>query len=305
MSNPAYYTPERVGTLYAPDTQSAATAGTAAGLSKASEDTRRVYVLLVDMQVDFIHPDGALSVPGAVEDTKRMVDWLYAHAGDITKIAASIDSHYTVQIFHPPWWVNAEGKHPDPYTPISSDEVKSGVWKPLYEPEWSVEYVEKLEEQAKKTLMIWPFHTLIGTPGHSLVPAVYEAIAYHTAAREATPHLLMKGMIPKSEHYSMMEPEVRVEGHPEGGVKTDFLDEIASYDAIYVTGQAKSHCVLETVTSMMRYYPREIVEKIRVIEDGMSSVAHPEIDFEAMANEQYARFAENGLRLIKTDDGLV
>lgn len=304
MSLPDYYTPERIGQLYKPNIDDATRVGNAAGLKPSSGDQQKTYLLLIDMQVDFIHPDGALSVPGAVEDTRRMVEWLYAHAGAITQIAASLDSHYTVQIFHPPWWGNAAGEHPAPFTPITSAEVKDGVWRPLYAPEWSREYVEKLEEQAKKTLMIWPYHTLIGTPGHSLAPAVYEALAYHTAARGASPRLLMKGMIPRSEHYSMMEPEVRVADHPEGGLKTDLLDEIARYDAIYVTGQAKSHCVLETVASMMRYYPREVVEKVRVITDGMSAVAHPEIDFDAMADEQYARFAENGLKLVTTADGL-
>lgn len=138
MTAPDYYTPERVGTLYVPDARAAANAGTAAGLSNATADQRRIYVLLVDMQVDFVHPDGALAVPGAVDDTKRTIEWLYANAGEITQIAASLDSHYTVQIFHPPWWVNNAGEHPAPFTPITADEVKSGAWKPLYLPEWSL-----------------------------------------------------------------------------------------------------------------------------------------------------------------------
>ncbi|PJF21993.1 MAG: hypothetical protein CUN56_08225, partial [Phototrophicales bacterium] len=179
---------------------------------------------------------------------------------------------------------------------------KRGTWQPLYEQEWSQNYVAQLEQSAKKQLMIWPYHTLLGTPGHALVPAIYEAIAYHTAARRIQPTILIKGTLPITEHYSIMEPEVKIEGNPMGQLNTSLLDVIGQYDLIYVAGQAKSHCVLETLASMMRYYPPEIIAKIRVLEDAMSSVTHPEIDFDHLANETLAQFAEQGMKLVKTSD---
>lgn len=300
MAFPDYYTPERVGTLYAPNVSAATAAGSSAGLKPSTEDRRRVYLLLVDVQVDFVHPDGALSVPGAVDDTRRTVEWIYRHAAELTTIGASLDSHLPIQIFHPAWWADANGQHPAPFTVITSADVKSGKWRALVMPDWSLAYTEKLEESAKKTLMIWPYHTLIGTPGQALVPALYEAIAYHTAARQSQPDLLTKGTIPQTENYSIMEPEVKVPDDPNGGVNTRFMDKLASYDLIYVAGQAKSHCVLETVSSMMRYYPPEVVQKLRILSDAMSSVAHPEIDFEALANEAYRRFRDNGLTFTDT-----
>jgi hypothetical protein len=53
---------------------------------------------------------------------------------------------------------------------------------------------------------------------------------------------------------------------------------------------------------MMRYYPPDTIQKIRVLEDAMSSVAHPEIDFDAIANEAFDRFRQNGLMMSKTTD---
>lgn len=302
MKLPDYYAPERIGEIYKPETLEAVEAGRMAGMTPSIKDRKRIFLLLVDMQVDFVHPDGTLSVPGAVEDARRTVEWIYAHAPEITTIGASLDSHVPLQIFSPTWWQNPDGDHPQPYTAISSDEVHAGQWQPLYEVEWSKGYVEKLEAQAKKQLMIWPYHTLIGTPGHTLVPALYEALAYHTAARQSQPQLLEKGKIPKTEHYSIMEPEVKVPEEPNGVVNKQFMDKLATHDLIYVAGQAKSHCVLETVSSMMRYYPEDVIRKLRVLEDAMSSVAHPEIDFEAMANETLGRFQANGLSLVKTTD---
>ncbi len=304
MTFPDYYTPDRMGQLYAPDVAAATSAGTVAGLKPSAKDNQRVFLLLIDVQVDFVHPDGALSVPGAVEDTRHIVEWIYKHVDRITTIGASLDSHYPIQIFHPAWWEDANGNHPDPFTAIASDDVKSGKWKPLHMAEWSQTYTQRLEEQARKMLMIWPFHALIGTPGQDLVPALYEAIAYHTIARHSQPMLLTKGTIPETEHYSIMEPEVKVLGHPNGDVNKTFMDKLGEYDLIYVTGQAKSHCVLETVSSMIHYYPPEIVHKIRVLEDGMSSVAHPEIDFDALANETFERFQDNGLTMTTTGAGI-
>lgn len=307
MRVPGYYMPEKVGELYTPNTAAAVAAGRAAGLPPASEDHQRVLLLLVDVQVDFVHPDGALSVPGAVDDTRRTIEWIYEHAGAITTIAASLDSHLPLQIFSPTWWADADGKHPDPYTAITAEEVEAGRWQPLYDVEWSREYVQRLQEQARKDLMIWPFHTLIGTPGHTLVPPLYEAIAYHAAARGAQPEFLEKGSIPQTEHYSIFEPEVKIDGHPMGGLNTAFLEMLATYDRVYFTGQAKSHCVLETANSLMHAFSGQpdVVDKMRFIEDTTSSVKHPVIDFEELANETLLGYAAQGLRFIKSTDPLV
>lgn len=303
---PNFYNTAQVGKLYIPNTAMAVQQGRAAQLTPADRDQRRIILLLVDPQVDFIHTDGALSVPGAVEDARRTIEWLYAHTQSLTAIAASLDSHIPTQIFYPTWWITAEGAHPDPFTAITGADVDSGRWQPVYEPEWSRHYVHTLEQQAKKALMIWPYHTMLGTPGHSITPALYEAITYHAAARQSRPTFLNKGMIPQTEHYSLLEPEVKASHEPQGDLNRDFLAMLATYDLIYVAGQAKSHCVLETIASVMRHYrknPDEIA-KWRLLTDCMSSVAHPEIDFEALAKEAFVQYAAQGLTLVTSQDPL-
>jgi nicotinamidase/pyrazinamidase len=304
MAFPEFYDPTQVGTLYVPNTTVAITAGNNAGVKSSDNDSFRTALLLIDAQVDFIHTDGALSVPGAVDDTRRTIEWLFNHIGEVTTIIASLDSHTPIQIFSPSWWVNAEGRHPDPFTIITSAEVQSSQWRALYQASWSGEYVERLEEQAKKQLMIWPYHTLIGTPGHTITPALYEAIAYHTAARKTQPRFVIKGTIPETENYSIFEPEVKMDKLENGGLNTALLDELATYDRVYVAGQAKSHCVLESVTSMMRYFDGqpEIIEKIYLLKDAMSSVVSPGIDFDVLADKTYAQFAEHGLNITTTNE---
>jgi nicotinamidase-related amidase len=306
MTLPEFYQKARVGTIFRPDVTTATEAGINAGFDLASSDQRRRLLLLVDEQVDFVHEDGSLSVPGAVEDTRRLIEWLYKNTGKITAIAASLDSHSPVQIFFPTWWVDKEGNPPDPYTIISDEDVEKGTWLPLYEEEWSMGYVQQLKERAKKDLMIWPFHTLLGTQGHTLTPALYEAMAYHSAARKAKVEFIVKGTIAKTEYYSLLEPEVKVEGDPRGKLNQDFLERLMAFDSVYIAGQAKSHCVLETITSIMRRYgdEREMVGKIHLLMDCTSSVQHAEIDFEKMAQETYAEFERKGLRLTDSTEPL-
>ena len=303
---PAFYDATKVDQLYMPNIAGAAAAGMTAGLPAANLDKRRVMLLLVDPQIDFIFPQGSLCVPGAVDDTRRTIEWILRNAGEITSISASLDSHTTFQIFYPTWWGNDKGEHPAPFTVITSDDIHKGKWRPLVDPAWSLQYVEKLERGGKYSLMIWPYHTMIGTPGQSLVPALSEAIMYHAAARHAQPTWLIKGTIPQTENYSILEPEVKVPNHPAGGLNTGFLDMLGKYDLLYVAGQAKSHCVLSTMRSILDYFSTQpaVLNKIRFLMDCTSSVQHPDVDFDALANAELAQMEGKGIRLVTSNEAI-
>ena len=306
MHLPNFYQPDRVGSLYRPDVAEAVVQGLKVGCEPADLDEKKRMLLLVDEQVDFVHEDGSLYVPGAVEDVERLIHWIFRNTGEITAIAASLDSHIPIQIFFQTWWTDPEGNYPGPYTSITSQDVEEGKWRPVYEEEWSINYVHRLKEKAKKDLMIWPYHTLIGTEGHNITPALYEAIAYHSAARQSKPEFVVKGTIAKTEYYSLLEPEVKVDDDPRGSLQELFLDQLLDFDEVYIAGQAKSHCVLETITSIMERYgeQKEVVQKFHVLMDCTSSVQHPEIDFEAMAEESFKEFENKGIKLVDTTESL-
>ncbi len=306
MPFPAYYDPRKVGTAYQPNIYDAVDAGVDLRLASADTDNPQVALVLVDMQRDFLHRDGALYVPGAIDDCRRIVEWIYRHVAAISKIFVSLDSHYPLQIFFPTWWRDADKRHPAPNTVITAEDVHAGRCQPVYEPEWTLQYLDQLENQHKKQLMIWPFHTLVGTSGHSLSPALYEAICYHTAARQAQPELIIKGEIAKTEHYSILEPEVKVADHPQGQLNVKLLGELEQFDLVYIAGEAKSHCVLETVNSMMRHFrgQSDVISRLRILEDAMSSVHVPGIDFEAMTNEVFEQHKTGGLTLVTTGEGI-
>lgn len=293
-----------VDQIYEPNFQAAYEAGLASFQRPASKDSPRVLAWLIDVQVDFVFPApiGRLTVPNALEDTRRTIQWIYQNVHQVTQIAASLDTHTPFQIFYPPWWRDTNGNHPAPFTVITAEDVRKGRWQPTTEPVWSIRYLEELEQHGKKQLMIWPFHCMEGTSGRALVPALSEAIMYHSGARMAQPTYLTKGTIAHTEFYSVVEPEVKYSKHPEGGLNTRFLDMLTQFDLIYIAGQARSHCVLETMRSVMRHFANnpDVIRKLRFLDDCTSSIS----GFEQQAETQIAQFVAQGMKLVKSSDSI-
>ncbi len=296
---PAFYDPQRIGALYYPDTARIAAAAAAAELSPASQDTRPVHLLLIDMQVDFCHPSGSLYVPGALGDVQRTIEFIYRNAAHITQITCSLDSHLPSQIFSPGWWADADGQPPAPFTIISAADVQRGRWRARFEPAWSAEYVARLEQEAKKLLTIWPYHVLIGSPGHMLDPELWSAVVWHALARQTQPRWLAKGSEPRTEHYSIVRPEVPLPGMSDGGRNRVLLEELARADMILVAGEAMSHCVLETMEDLVEEFggQPDALRRLILLRDCTSPVVHPEIDFGAIAAGRLAELAQMGVRL--------
>lgn len=297
---PDYYDPNRIGQLFYPDVQKISEQAEAAGLKAAAEDDTKVLFLIIDMQVDFCHEQGTLYTPGALDDIRRVTDFTFRNAESITHITCSMDSHYPFQIFHPPWWVDESGGHPPPFTVITYEDVKKGVWRPACEPEWSMHYVEELERQAKKQLLIWPYHVPIGGVGHMIDPELWSAVFWHSVARRTQPTWWRKGSLPKTEHYSVLQPEVNVAEDPQGGLSPDFLHLLDEYDYVLIAGEAASHCVQETAEDLIDVYgdTPEKLQRFLLLKDCTSPVQHPEIDFARIAEEKFASFEKAGLRLI-------
>lgn len=299
-SLPSHYQPSKVGTLYKPDLATVSRDAERAKLTPAHRDARPCALLLVDFQIDFCHADGALAVPGAIDDLRRTIELIYSEAERFKTLVISLDSHLSYQIFYPTWWIDERGDHPAPHTVIDSAAVRAGKFRPIREVAWSLRYVEELEQKAKKALYVWPYHTMIGSLGQALDPALFEAVHWHAVARRSQPIFLQKGMIPTTEHYSPFEPEVKVPTHPHGSLNTTMLKTLETHERIYVAGEAKSHCVLEACASMVRHFEHapDVIGRIHFLRDCTSSVVAPGIDFDALAERELAAFARKGMRFV-------
>lgn len=289
--------------VYSARVQEFTEAGRLAGLTPARDDREKVAVVLVDYQHDFVDPTGTLAVPGAQADIARFLSWFYASAPTITSIYASLDTHLPYQIFFSSWWHDPRtGTHPQPFTAISAAEVNTGRWAPLFQPEWSIYYVNKLAEQARKDLMIWPYHTMQGTIGHALVAPISEAITWHSAARGTQPTYITKGLTARTEFYGIFGAEVDDPEDATSSLNLALLEAVTHHDRVYIAGEAKSHCVLETARQLVSHLSEqpELLARLHILSDCTSSVQHPQVDFDALAEQELRLMQQRGVHLVSS-----
>jgi nicotinamidase-related amidase len=325
---PPHFDPSRVGEIWRVPYQERAEQAHAwaaeHGLPPALDDDCRICLVLVDVQNTFCIPGFELFVAGrsgngAVDDNRRLCEFLYRNLGAITAIIPTLDTHHAMQIFHAAWLVDADGRHPDPYTLVAQEDVESGRWRvnPAAAESVGVEadyaqlqlldYTRKLEERGKYALTVWPYHAMLGGVGHALVPAVEEAVFFHTVARSSQPAFQPKGDNPLTEHYSMLGPEV-TEG-PGGETiagKNDLLiQQLMGYDAIVVAGQAKSHCVAWTIDDLLEgddARERALAPRTYLLEDCTSPVVVPGMDYTDEADAAFERFAAAGMHVVRSTE---
>lgn len=326
---PPHYAPQKVGEIWRVDyaereLEAEAWAGRYR-LQPVSEDRFRIALLAVDVQNTFCIPGfelfvGGRSGQGAVEDNRRLCEFIYRNLDIITQIFPTLDTHQAAQIFHPVFFINDAGEHPTPYTQISVEDVERGAWRfnralattleldPEYVQEHLLHYTHALARSGHYALTIWPYHAMLGSIGHALVPAFEEALFFHGIARQSQPDFQVKGNVVLTENYSAIEPEVKADkyGKPLGVLNQALLDRLRTFDAVLVAGQAKSHCVAWTVQDLLDEYQErdpEQIRKIYLLVDCMSPVVAPGvIDYTEIADAAFERFAEAGMHLVRSID---
>ncbi len=296
------------------------------GLRPAAEDSFRIALLVVDVQNTFCVPDFELFVAGrsgtgAVEDTRRLCEFVYRNLGSITQILPSLDTHSAMQVFHAIWLVDERGNHPDPYTLVSAEDVESGRWRMNgrvadalgidagYAERHLAHYTRRLAEGGKYDLTVWPYHAILGGIGHALVAAVEEAIFFHSVARFSQPDFQVKGDNPLTEHYSMLGPEVTEgpDGDRLGGKDTALIEKLLGFDAVVVAGQAKSHCLAWTIDDLLEDEDvrDRLAERTYLLEDCTSPVVVPgAVDYTDEADAAFERYAAAGMHVVSSTDAI-
>jgi nicotinamidase-related amidase len=325
---PEHFDPNRVGEVwrvpYEDRAREASAWGDKHGLGRAAEDSVCLCLLAVDIQNTFCIPDFELFVAGrsgtgAVDDNRRLCEFIYRNLGEITQIFPSLDTHNAMQIFHAIWLVDENGDHPAPYTLVSAEDVASGRWRMNsavaeglgidvdYAERHLAYYTRRLAEGGKYDLTIWPYHAMLGGIGHALVSAVEEAIFFHGLARYSSPEFQVKGDNPLTEHYSMLGPEVTEgpDGNYLGGKNAELIEKLLTFDAVVVAGQAKSHCLAWTIDDLLRDEEagERLAERTYLLEDCTSPVVVPGVvDYTDEADAAFERYAAAGMHVVRSTD---
>lgn len=275
---------------------------------------------------------GRLSVAGAWNDIRRLVEWDMKNAHLITTHAASIDAHPFTARFDKHFYTAREnnpyglkvGEHPFNFM----DEgqmfpmiTQKSLWHPKFNPDgwWRPagfrdrdfdeiwHYVGKLG-----AVYLWDMHCHRHTGGAIMDPIVTASLMHHTFLRgrlTAEPVWFVKGASWRTEFFGMHDPEYPIANDPAARSTANIVDlldglperGIEAFDLVVYTGQAASHCLLKTVqqgAKQMKDAGRDdLIAKVVFLRDGASNI----VGFDEIAKQGWVELAAQGLRIETTE----
>jgi nicotinamidase/pyrazinamidase len=279
--------------------------------------TQSIQLLIIDPQNDFCDlPQGwqpsdpltgqrrapALPVKGAHADMQRLGQLIDAGKAGISDIIVTLDSHHRLDVAHPLFWVVADGGDVPPFTSITAQQVRDGLYRPRRAevlPRVQA-YLDELEARGRYTLMIWPVHCEIGTWGHNVHAEVLAACNRWEEANWTAVQQVYKGANPWTEHYSAMQAEVPDADDPDTQLNQALIAQLDQADVLLIAGEASSHCVKATTEHIVDNLPSGQLSKIVLLTDCMSPVG----GFEAQAEGFLAAMRDRGVRLATSQEAL-
>jgi nicotinamidase-related amidase len=227
----------------------------------------------------------------------RLADWLTSHGGTLAAIHVTLDTHHALDIAHPAWWIDADGRAPAPFTIVTSEDLDRGRLRAADSQRQgrSRAYVDALAAGGRYPLCIWPEHCLLGSPGHAIAAPVRDALTAWERTHRQPIDFVLKGMNPWTEHYSALRADVPDPDDTTTALNTRLIDALRGADTITVAGEAGSHCVAHTLRDLVAVAP-ELAERLVLLTDAVSPVA----GFEALQDTLIADLTRKGLRTYTT-----
>ena len=265
---------------------------------------KKIDLVIIDPQIDFCEPSGALYVKGADDDMKRLARMIRRVGGKLNDIHVTLDSHHAMDIAHPLFWKDAKGKNPDPFTVITVDDVENGKWVTTIPGlnKRGLEYVRALAKNGRYPLVVWPYHCLIGSKGHGVYPDLYEVLVDWEKKELAQVDYVTKGSNIYTEHYSAIQADVPDPADPSTQINTRLLQTLEDTDMIAVAGEAGSHCLANTIRDIANNFTdAKYVEKLVLLIDATSPVT----GFEQYQTDFIDEMTKKGMKLVRTDEFLV
>ena len=257
-------------------------------------------LFIIDPQNDFCDPEnGALYVPGAENDMARLSDFIATNGPQLDRIVVSLDSHQRLDISHPLWYRDEQGNRPAPFTVITAADVENGVWRTRRDADHqrTLDYLHQLKAGDRYPHVIWPEHCLVGHWGHNVWPALHFALAHWEQENLRRVEYVYKGTNPYTEHFSAIQAEVPDPNDAATLPQSELVEQLAQAHTILVAGEARSHCVANTVRDLDAL-KSEVSKKLVLLSDTTSDVG----GFEALGEAFVADLMGKGMRCVTTQD---
>lgn len=277
--------------------------------------TASIQLLIIDPQNDFCDlpatwqpadPVGgvrvapSLPVKGAHADMLRVADIVRAGQETLSAITVTLDTHHRVDIAHPAFWRQRDGRPVTPFTAITAADVRAGRYQPRDPAALprAQAYVDALQARGRYTLMVWPVHCQVGSWGHNVHAAVQAACTAWEEARLQPVQYVHKGINPWTEHYSALQAEVPDDADAGTQLDETLLARLDAAGTLMVAGEASSHCVRATVEDLVGNLPGGRPERVVLLSDCMSPVG----GFEDQADAFLAAMQARGVTLASSAD---
>lgn len=235
-----------------------------------------IRLLVIDPQNDFLDlPGAALPVTGANADMDRLAAWLRAHIDRVDDLVVTLDSHGSVGVERTSFWHDGQGGAVAPFTAITAADVRAGRYAPRDAALRGavLDYLDALEQQARRTLVVWPIHCVVGTWGHTLHAGLAGAVAEWEYRHLRSCDKVLKGMHPLTEQYSAFKAEVPRADDPRTALNAPLMDALARGDGwLLVGGEALSHCVAASVDDLLAHGGPALARRLVLLTDCMSPV---------------------------------
>lgn len=289
---------------------------------------RKTHLVIIDPQNSFckvvpqaeqqtVH-DGELCVGGAWDDMLRVGNMVRRLGKKLTQIHVTMDSHHQWHIAHPIWFKDSKGQPPAPFTTMRVEggsiigaqfdskgalhdigEFTPTLFGEAYK--WTYKYLTDLSTGGRYPHVIWPFHCLIGTPGHNIVAPLEEALFEWERTARQTVDKITKGSCRFVEHFSAVRAEVTYDQDPSTQLNTDFVTMLGhEADEVLISGEALSHCVANTFRDIATELGDDFVKKCVLLKDASSNVGNFDAYGEKFVNDMTAR----GMKVTTTTDYL-
>lgn len=265
--------------------------------------SQKVHLVIIDPQVDFCDPNGALYVQGAEQDIHRLAQMVARLAPKLDDIHVTLDSHRLIDVAHPIFWKDSNGQHPAPFTIITANDLETGRWTPVLPGLYRrmLDYVKTLETNGRYPLCIWPPHCLIGSPGHNVMPELQAALLCWETQRFAMVDYVTKGSNPWTEHYSAVMADVPDPTDPGTQLDTRFIQTLLEADLVVIAGEAGSHCLANTVRDVAANFGDDsYIKRLVLLEDATSPVP----GFERFQTDFIKEMTARGMQISTTRDFL-
>lgn len=256
---------------------------------------KKIHLLIIDPQNDFCSESGTLYVEGAHTDMNNLSNFINKYGNKLSGITVTFDIHKYFHIASPSFWLKEDGSNVDPFTIIKKEDLDNGKYRCAYEEyrDLAKYYVNKLEENGRYSLTIWPPHCIAGTNGVCIYEPLEKVIKDYTYKYGNLVNYVFKSINSFTEQYSVLQADVNVSEYVKNNPKysslymdnsrdseVEIMDVVNNNDIILVSGEALSHCVANSVLDIAKLKNNDLSNFI-LLEDATSSVK----GFENLGNE--------------------